>query len=300
MTGHDAAYEVIDSWFMSHGTRCAGTLYTPTGIDRPPVVILGHGFAAVRAFRLATFADRFARNGFAAYFFDYRNFGDSEGEPRHWVDPARHREDWLQAIAHVRSLPGIDPHKIALWGPSLGGGHVLQVASEAPPIAAVIAQVPHVSGVATTRALSMKTVFQATAAGLRDIARSLLTKRRHYSPVVARAGNFAAMNNAECWDGWFAMVPPDTSWENKVLSRVFLKIPFYNPIRNVHKIAVPTLLIAGRQDTVTPPAATKKAADRIRLAEFHLLDCNHFQPYVGAMFEKVVAIQVDFLNRTLN
>ena len=43
-------------------------------------------------------ARRFVEAGYAVYLFDYRNFGDSEGQPRHWVDPFRHLKDWDAAI----------------------------------------------------------------------------------------------------------------------------------------------------------------------------------------------------------
>ena len=48
------------------------------------------------------FADRFASNGLAAVIFDYRTFGGSDGEPRHWVSPKRHLEDWTSTIHHVQ------------------------------------------------------------------------------------------------------------------------------------------------------------------------------------------------------
>jgi alpha/beta superfamily hydrolase len=49
----------------------------------------------------AAFADVFVRAGMAALFFDYRTFGDSEGEPRHWVSPSRHLADWHAALAFL-------------------------------------------------------------------------------------------------------------------------------------------------------------------------------------------------------
>jgi uncharacterized protein len=40
-------------------------------------------------------------------------------------------------VAHARSLPGVDPDKIVLWGMSLSGGQVISLAVEDPRIAAV-------------------------------------------------------------------------------------------------------------------------------------------------------------------
>jgi fermentation-respiration switch protein FrsA (DUF1100 family) len=55
--------------FMSHGSRCAAWLYLPTGVERPPVVIMAHGFGAERTFGLEPFAERFAQAGLAAFLW---------------------------------------------------------------------------------------------------------------------------------------------------------------------------------------------------------------------------------------
>jgi dienelactone hydrolase len=110
--------------------RCSGDLYLPGSTDRPPVVVMAHGFAGERTIRLPTYAERFVQRGLAAYLFDYRSFGDSDGEPRDYVHPHRHVEDWRAAIAHVRSLSQVDGSRLALWGTSFSGGHVIVIAAE--------------------------------------------------------------------------------------------------------------------------------------------------------------------------
>ena len=291
-----AGFTAHDSDFTSQGVRCAGTLYLPNNVERPPIVILGHGFAAVRAFRLAAFAARFAENGFAAYFFDYRCFGDSDGEPRHWVDPTRHQQDWRSALHHVTDMAEINPDKIILWGSSFSGGHVLQIASERPNIAAVIAQVPHVSGPATLKNFPLKNMLKTTVAAFKDALGTLLFNKPHYSPVIGRPGDYAVMTSEECWDGWFGMVPPESTWENKVLSRVFLKLAFFSPIYKVRRINVPALIVVGTEDTVTPPKAAESAAMRIPNAELKLFDCGHFSVYKGELFERNISAQLAFLS----
>jgi len=32
--------------------------------------------------------------GMAVFVFDYRGFNDSEGEPRNYINPKRHLQDW--------------------------------------------------------------------------------------------------------------------------------------------------------------------------------------------------------------
>jgi pimeloyl-ACP methyl ester carboxylesterase len=282
--------------FLSQGLHCAAEWRRLAGVERPPVVILAHGFAAERSFRLPAFADRFVAAGFACFLFDYRCFGESEGEPRHWVDPDRHLADWRAALAHVQSRSDVDSARIVLWGSSFSGGHVLALAAERPAIAAVISQVPHVDGLATAAGMKVSQLLKGTLAGLRDALGSLVGKP-YYAPVVGRPGSFAAMTTEEVWDGWHAIVPPDSTWENRVLARVFLKIAFYSPGRHADRITVPVLLTAADADSITPADAAEKVARRIADCEFHRLPTNHFQPYVGEAFEQNVGLQLDFLRR---
>ena len=90
--------------------------YLPDGDGPHPAVVMGHGFAAVKAGGLQPFAERFQREGFAAIVFDYRGWGSSDGQPRD-VARANARIFGLLAsvgLALVRRLEssltrGIDP-----------------------------------------------------------------------------------------------------------------------------------------------------------------------------------------------
>jgi len=76
--------------------------------------------------------------------------------------------------------------------------------------------------------------------GLRDLAGSLIG-RPHYLPVVGRPGDFAVLTGPEAWGGMQQLQAiVDGPWENKVLARVALKIPRYNPIRKARQVRVPT------------------------------------------------------------
>lgn len=298
MQNAEAGIFDIRSDFNSQGERCAGNLILPQGVVNPGVVILGHGFAAEREFSLPDFARVFAEHGYAAYYFDYRTFGGSEGKPRHWVSPARHQEDWRAAIEHVRQLDCVDADRVVLWGSSYGGGHVLQLASEGAPILAVISQVPHVSGIATLMNLPLLNLVRGSISALRDLFGSVIG-RPYYSAVLGRDGQFAAMASAEAWDGYYSIIPAESHWKNRVLARAFLTLPFFSPSQHVSKIKVPVFVLIGKNDTVTPPLAAKKAAQKIAAVELHILDCNHFEPYTGKHFQKNISLQLDFLSRVM-
>ena len=87
---------------------------------------MGHGFGATKDAGLEPFAERFAAAGLDVLVFDYRGYGISDarvGHPRQDVHHLRHREDYHAAVAAARSLPGVDPERIVVWGSSYSGGH---------------------------------------------------------------------------------------------------------------------------------------------------------------------------------
>ena len=286
----------IESSFASQGVRCAGNLLLPDQGACPPVIVMAHGFAGVRAM-LVPHALRFVEAGYAVFLFDYRNFGDSEGHPRHWVDPGRHLQDWDAAIRHVKTLKGVDGQRMVLWGTSLSGGHVTCMAARGHHVAAVIAGHPLMSGWAAVTSLSLMALLRLTFAGLRDVIGTLFGKP-YYVPVVGRPGDVAALTGAEAWDGMARLrATANVSWENKVLARVLLKIAYYNPISRARKVKVPALVIAGSNDSIVSAVVARKAAGRMQNAEFKLFESDHFQPYYDDYLDKNVQTQLAFLQK---
>src|SRR5579864_6221258 len=163
----------IDITFDSQGASCAAWLYYPDSAGPYPCVILASGFGAIREMHLHAYAERFVQAGLAALVFDYRHFGASTGEPRQLLDIKQQLADWTAAISYVRTLDDIDPERIALWGSSFSGGHVIELAARDQHIAAVVAQVPFVDGIATALALGLRHILQSLVVGFRDELRHL-------------------------------------------------------------------------------------------------------------------------------
>src|SRR5882757_2508660 len=128
-----------DVWFTSGDDRISAWLYQPDSTDPAPLLVMAHGLGAVRTMRLDAYAERFSAAGYACLVFDYRCFGDSEGQPRQLLDVRMQLDDWAAAVAYGRTLPGIDHGRIGLWGTSFGGGHVIATAARLAGIAAAVA-----------------------------------------------------------------------------------------------------------------------------------------------------------------
>ena len=142
------------------------------------------------------------------------------------------------------------------------------------------------------------TAIPSRTAPMRDRVGSLFGVP-HYSAIVGHPGETAALTSLECWEGFAGLMPEGADWENKVLSRIFLKLPFYSPVRAARRIKAPTLIVAGGRDTVTPASAALRAALRIPGAEFHMLDGNHFDLHHAdeSVGLQNVELQIAFLNR---
>src|SRR5215471_19974352 len=120
----DAQREDVE--FRSAETTCRGWLFRPPiGGKSAPLVVMAHGFGGTRDMRLPAYARRFAAAGLASLIFDYATFGASDGTLRNDHDWRRQLADWHAALSFARTLPGIDPMRIALWGTSFAGGLVV-------------------------------------------------------------------------------------------------------------------------------------------------------------------------------
>jgi fermentation-respiration switch protein FrsA (DUF1100 family) len=287
----------IDVEFLSGNDRCAAWLYRPAGITDPvPCVVMAHGFSAVREQRLDAYASRFVQAGFAVLLFDYRHFGASEGMPRQLLKIGHQLQDWTAAIAFARAQPGIDAKRIALFGSSLSGGHVLTMAAKDPEIAAVVAQVPTCDGLRNLPAIGLRHVMRLTLAGLYDAARALVGLPPFYIAAAGRPGSLSAMSTPDALS-WFESVTPEAStWVNRVCARIALQYGMYRPIAGVRKIQCPALYCIGEEDVHLAPAhLAAEAARRTPRAEVRRYPCGHFGLYTGPLWERAVADQTAFL-----
>ena len=290
---------IIKSDFTSRGTRCAGRLYLPEGGAKAPVVVMAHGLAAEMAFGLESYAQCFAKRGMAVFMFDYRCFGESDGEPRNLVIPRRHLADWASAVAHVRGLSQVDVSRMALWGSSFSGGHVIVTAARTPGIAAVVAQVPFVDGIASSLIYGPMYMLKAFLHGTLDIMRMMMFLGPHYVPVVGSPDEFAVMNTLEAKPGYLALVPKGSSWKNRCPARIFFTLPLYRPVRHARRVSVPALIVPAVKDSLLPYAAVRKLLKKLPAGEEFATDAGHFDPYPGAMFDRVVEVETAFLERYL-
>lgn len=286
---------VINQTFLSHGIRCTGDLFLPEGKGPHACVVMAHGFAAQRDFALEPFARALVSSGMAVFRFDYRGFGDSDGLPRHLVSPRRHIQDFHAALAHVRSLDQVDKQRLGLWGTSFSGGHVLVVAAQDQRIKAVSSMVPFVNGPASLRRFPVGELLKLTWAGIRDWLQVASGGPAYHLPVVGRPGELAMMNTRESYEGYLGMMPEGSAWRNETPARIALAAGFYMPSRFASRVNCPTLMVAGKKDSLVPLENIRKTAGNMPSCDLEILECGHFDPYQGELMEKVSRMQAHFM-----
>ena len=279
---------------------CAARVYRPTGdAGTRPVIVMGHGFGGVRALRLYAYAERFAAAGYLVVAFDYRGFGDSEGTPRQVLDVGMQHQDWRAALAFARSLPGADPHRIVGWGTSFGGGHVITLAGQGEQLAAIIAQVPHVSGPAAVRATGLRSALRLAPLALRDHAAALRGRDPVYVEAVGLPGTTAVMTTPDAVPGLAQQIADSGlragDYPQHVAARIALKIGLYSPAKYAPGVTCPALVQIAAHDAVTPRTVAEKAARAMRASTVHIYDCGHFDPYVEPHFTTTITDQLAFL-----
>jgi fermentation-respiration switch protein FrsA (DUF1100 family) len=304
-----AEIEVTEIEFLSDDAICRGLLFKPdsdamANANGTPIVILGYGFAATIDSGLVSFAERFAKAGMYAMAFDYRHFGISDGYPRAVLSIEKELEDWASALDFARSLEVVDLERIAVWGSSLAGGHVVEVAVRDGGVAAVVSQVPMMNGAATVAATTpyRGPVQNALLIGL---ALKDLKQRKcpDYSPIYVKVADcpfmdLAMMPQPGAYQGYRSVVP--ATWSNRVAAGIGAEMGFYNPGQKADKLNCPILIQIGKNDIVTPPGPARAAARKAGcLATVKEYDIGHFDIYSGTDFEVGVSDQVEFLTDKL-
>jgi hypothetical protein len=292
--------------FDSAGVRCAADLYLPEDVSTPvPCVVMGHGGSGTKRLGLPAYAERFAGGGVAALVFDYRGFGASDGEPRQTIDVDAQRDDYRAAVSHARGLPVLDEARIAVWGTSLSGGHVLAVAAADPSIAAVVAQVPLIDGLHRGRSWRQRMSWEVTArtvqftvAAFRDRRRARRGEPPYLVPVVAPPGQVAVFTEPDAAATFEALGGTACGWRNELAPRFIFDLPKYAPGTAEH-LAMPLLMVLADRDLQASSRFAAKIAARAPYVDIRHYPVGHFDVYRGDLFEVISDQELRFLSAHL-
>jgi uncharacterized protein len=285
--------------FDSGGVSCVGYLYHPTSVGSTvPCVVLGHGFSGTQDTpSLQAAAQAFAGAGFAALTFDYRNFGESAGTPRQLITIKGQQEDLHAAIRFARRQAGSNPARIALWGTSLGGGHVIAVAADDPQIAAVVAQIPFNGFPKKVEGRSSTAALRLLGAMVNDAVRGWLGRPPYYIRVVGTTGELAVMATPQAQQTIEAM--HSLRWRNEVAPRVLFEMMRYKPSAKAHQLTMPVLVCLAEYDREAPADLARQIAEQASRGEVKSYPLAHFEFYRPDVRAQVIKDQIEFLRTHL-
>ncbi|MCV7154610.1 alpha/beta hydrolase [Mycolicibacterium pyrenivorans] len=297
MTPHEVS-------FRSGDVTCSAWHFAADGPPGRPAVVMAHGFGGTKDSGLEPFARRFASAGIDVLAFDYRGFGASEGQPRQSLSVRRQIDDFHAAVEAAKQLDGVDPHRIALWGASFSGGHVLRVAADRDDIAAVIALTPLTSGFAVSRAAVSsqrpRTVVKSmrwTFAGVKSRIGVGRGGAPTLMPLVSPVGEAGALALDGAYESYLSLAGP--TWRNEIDSSVGLEVAGVRTTAAAKRLRCPLLVQIADFDQYVPADAVAATARHGR-AQVHHYPCDHFDVWPGHdWFDKAAEDQVAFLERTL-
>lgn len=295
--------------FSVEGVNVRGVLYLPGAGGPLPCVVMANGFSGTMDWILPSFAEKFSSAGIAVLLFDYRHLGESDGEPRQLVDIDKQRADLRAAIELARSQPNIDPERIALWGTSLGGSHVVEVASEDPRIAAVVLNMPALDAISganleakrekanASKATVVWTTMRLLTVAVRDAVRGALGLSPKYLEVYGAPGK-AFFTDPDLAERFALVAAKSPTWQNRVAARFMLKVPRYRE-GSMERITGPILVCLAEHDIEVSARFIQEKTAKAKRSEVRIYPAGHFDLYHGEAFEQVASDQTKFLRANL-
>jgi hypothetical protein len=134
--------------FYSEGARIAASWRTPDSVDGPmPAIIQGPGWLGLRNANLyVRYHEALTAAGFGVLVFDYRGFGDSEGD-RTNLSFRGQLQDLRNGVSYLSTRPDVLPEAIGVFGSGgTGGGNAVLLAAADDRVRAAVSQLPVADG----------------------------------------------------------------------------------------------------------------------------------------------------------
>ncbi len=290
----------------ARGTILRGWLYLPDGGGRRPGVVMAHGFSATKEMALDRFAEVFRAAGIAVLVYDHRNLGSSDGEPRQEINPWAQARDYRRAIGWLARRPEVDPARLAIWGSSFSGAHVLAVGAIDERVRAVVANVPFAAlpGADYSDAADVRRRFEAlrsalldeSGAGPADATSALVGPMQVVAEAEAEPCFLPQPESA----AWFLAEGrrPGSRWRNH-----FTLVgnagggPVWDPGVCPPFVAPrPLLMVVASEDRLAPTELAFQAFERAREPKrLEVIAGDHFVPYAGDGFAQASQAMRAFL-----
>lgn len=134
--------------FYSEGSRLSALWRTPDDTDGPlRAIVQGPGWLGLKDAKLyVRYHEALTAAGFGVLIFDYRGFGDSEGD-HGYLSPTWQLTDLINAVTYLTTREDVVADAIGVFGTGgTGGGNAVLLAAHDSRIKAAVSQVPVADG----------------------------------------------------------------------------------------------------------------------------------------------------------
>lgn len=277
--------------FKSQGSSIAGLLYTPENFNennKYPAIVLCHGFAGFKEVLLPAYAEAFAKAGYIVLNFDYRGFGESEGERGRLV-PKLQIEDIHAATGYVASLNFVDSAKIGLWGTSYGGANAIIAAAQNDLVKCLSVQLTFANG---ERVITGDMSEEEKEKFFGMIDKMLAKKEKTGKEMMVPLHKVLTDEQSK---GFYERY-------SKEYDAFDIKIPFltvnetisHKPENYIGDLKIPVLITASDTDSVNPVEESHILYEKANQPkELMVLEgVSHYECYEGEPLKKILAKQI--------
>ena len=238
--------------FHCEGDRLIGVLYRPEGTARAALVTTGP-LTSVKEQAAGAYAKALAERGYAALAFDHRTFGESDGRPRQFENPAAKVADIRAAVAVLQADDSLQALPVGAVGVCVGAGYMARAVAEEKAFAAF-------AGVAGYYAEATKASLESAAP---RIERGRAAERAWREtgiaetiPAVAPGGGDVAMPLREAYEFYGTPRGAVRNYVNAFAVQSFAYTTPFDAIGAAALIEVPTLILHS-ENALAPPLARK-------------------------------------------
>jgi hypothetical protein len=254
--------------FLSEGFACRGWLYVPDGLKsgaKAPAIVTANAITALQEMILPVYAEKLAAAGFVILIFDYIHWGTSDGEPRNHFVAYTQQQNVRDAIVWLATQPEVDPQRVGGLGVSMGGSHMLYLASFERRLKAVSAIAPYIDPVVVWEPMFGRPGFQgflAQIGGERE-GRMASGQRAIYVPAVGHQGEMAVIPQEEAYEFYMeAQRTVAPHYENRMTLQSAANMIEYNPGYAIHLASPTALLLIHAGKDIIPEPLVREVFDR--------------------------------------
>jgi hypothetical protein len=280
VTARRVAFREETTTFRSGDLKLFGKLVRPAAGGGPfPVVVFVHGSGNESAVAGEAFPYLVAANGLAAFVYDKRGTGRSDGHYTQLFGPLS--DDVVSAVHWLTLQPGIDPARIGLAGFSQGGWIAPLAALKEPAVKFVVVGYGLAMSVAAQDSLEAPLTLKAL--GFDSAAIGQFEDLNNAVHRVARQGFLGGWDDVEAKvdlyrrTAWFAAITGTPTWVGSILAmgldsakaiapnlvKTYFD-PYYDPVPTLAALNIPMLWLIAADDITAPPGLTLATLEHLR------------------------------------